>query len=498
MRKIAALLLTILLPFALFVSCTSTGESSAPEDSIPAEKSKQESSSSPESGESSEEDDEPLDRTIDRSGKRVLVSEGCKYTGIGSQHGQYPDDGVRLTDGKFGGDVGSGYGTQRGEFVIDLGEKINGIADFNVMSSVQPDWGIVGPDTAVYSVSKDRKNWTEVGSVTGDKVTSEEGWGGWTHYYFPLELAQSVSARYVKIVLTGSGMNFAWMHELAVYTYEADEKNALHEFKGTEEITNLTYANRDKNSMGDQGAPGYCVYSKVGFNKAEMNVEVSQIDVNNFGSKKGHVTCYAFLGASVNNAGGWWMNNCDAGLMYDTETTGWHLFWATSTDANGKRGWDSNSKTLNGKHDYKIVLDTSYADGKAKVSAIDLADNSVADSMEFELWGAKKDGSNTLYLTDIAIDWADENTFVDTQGNPTTEDNWVEITKANMNQGIHLNNVRLYDIALYRNGTRLPWTKDLTDRRGIWSDKNDPIDVVTTRIHHIIEDYEYIIDLDLG
>ena len=153
---------------------------------------------------------------------------------------------------------------------------------------------------------------------------------------------------------------------------------------------------------------------------------------------------------------------------------------------------------VNTKHDYKLVLDSSKENGKVTMTAIDLADGKVADSLEFDLWGSKADGSNTLYLTDIAIDWADENTLVDTNGNPTTEDNWVEITKANMNQGIYMKNVRLYDIALYKNGERHIWDKTLTDRRGMWSDKNDPIDAVTTSVSHIVEDYEYIIDLDLG
>ena len=502
MKRFLSLLLIFSL--VLLASCGSESTSSSAEESKEAsaevsftEESKADVSASVESSEESSEEVSE-DRTIDRNGSKVLVSDGCKYTGSGSQHYLYSDDGTKLTDGKFGGDVGAGWETNRGVFVVDLGEKTKGLADFTVMSAVQPDWGIVGPDTAVYSVSDDKKNWTEVGTVSGDAIVEEISWGGWTNYYFPLELEESVSGRYVRVVLTGDGMNYAWLHEIGVWVYEKDENRELHDFTGTEEITNLTFANRDDNSMGDMYAPGYCVYSKTGFNKGEMSFEMSQVDVNNWGSKKGHVTCYVFLGISVNNDGGWWMNCCDAGFTYDNETSGWHLFYATATDENGVRGWYSNTKTLNSKHDYKLVLDSSKQDGKVTMTAIDLADGKVADTLEFDLWGSKADGSNTLYLTDIAIDWADENTLVDTKGNPTTEDNWVEITKANMGQGIHMNNVRLYDIALYKNDERLVWNKSLTDRRGMWSDKNDPIDVVTTRVSHIIEDYEYVIDLDLG
>ncbi len=495
MKKLISIM--ICASMLLLASCGSAGsDTSAEKSEENSSLSTSEVSSTEESSEEEVSEEVSEDRTIDRTQSKKLVSEGCSYTAAGTPHSTYADDGTHLTDGKFGGDVGYGWNTTRGQFVLDLGEKISGLADFNIMLTAD-NWGIVGPDTAVYSVSDDKKTWTEIGTVTGDGMIKEPAWDVWNTYTFPLYLEESVSGRYVKIVLTGSNMNFAWAHEIGVWTYEKLEERETHDFKGTEAISNLTFKNVTEDSMGDRDAPGYCVYSKKGFNKGEFVFELSKVDVNTFGTKGGHVSAYVFLGINVYNDVGYWKNCCDAGFTYDNETSGWHLFWATATDENGERGWNADSKSLNPKHDYKLVLDSSEKDGYAVLTAIDLYDNSVADTMEFKLWGSKKNGKNTSYLTDIAIDWAGDGTFVDTKGNPTTD--WVEITKANMGQGIHLNNVRIYDCALYTSdGLRNVWAKDITDHRGIWSDSTHPIKEETTKIHHIIEDYEYIIDLDLG
>lgn len=500
MKKLISLMICASL--LLLASCGSESgdaskEVSKPESSAQSgtEASADESVSEEISEDFSEEVSE--DRTIDRTQSKKLVSEGCSYTAAGTPHSTYADDGTHLTDGKFGGDVGYGWSTSRGQFVLDLGEKISGLADFTIMLSAD-NWGIVAPDTAVYSVSDDKKNWTEIGKVTGDGVVKEPAWDVWNTYTYPLELEESVSGRYVKIVLTGNNMNFAWAHEIGVWTYEKLEEKEKHVFEGTEEFSNLTFKNVTADSMGDQDAPGYCVYSKKGYNKGEFVFELSEVDVNTFGTKGGHVSAYVFLGINVYDANGYWQNCCDAGFTYDNETSGWHLFCAAATNENGERGWNADAKTLNPKHDYMLVLDSSEKDGHAVVYAVDLYDNTVADKLEFDLWGSKKDGSNTSYLTDIAIDWAGDATFVDTNGNPTTIENWVEITKANMGQGIRLNNVRLYGCALYKNGERSLWMKSMTDHRGIWSDSTHPIKEETTKIHHVTEDHEYIIDLDLG
>ena len=116
--------------------------------------------------------------------------------------------------------------------------------------------------------------------------------------------------------------------------------------------------------------------------------------------------------------------------------------------------------------------------------------------MEFYLYGAKADGSNTSYLTDIAIDWTGEQTWIDENGNKT--DDGDKVTIAQLGSGMHLKNVRIYDCTLYKDDKSFIWTKELTRVRGIWSDADSIVKAETTKIHHCLEDKEYIVDLDLG
>jgi len=436
-----------------------------------------------------------IDRTIDRSGSKILVSEGCSYTALGIPHSQYADDGTKLTDGVLGSDTGVGWSTSAGTFVLDLGEVKDGLADFNIFLR-GGEWGIVAPTKAEYYVSNDRRSWELIGTVEGDGITVTPSYESWLEYSYPLELDESISARYVRFNVSGGGMNYAWAHEIAVWKYEPIENKVVHEFKGSESFSNLTMKNADDDDMGDQGAPGYCVYSIKGFNKAEMTWEMSQVDVNIVGNNGSRVTAYVFLGVNVYNEGGYWMNCCDAGFGYGNDTTGWRLFAATATDENGKRSWFDGGKTLDSSHDYKLTLDTSTKDGWAVLTAYDITIGKVADTMEFYLYGAKADGSNTSYLTDIAIDWTGEQTWIDENGNKT--DDGDKVTIAQLGSGMHLKNVRIYDCALYKDDKSFIWTKELTRVRGIWSDADSIVKAETTKIHHCLEDKEYIVDLDLG
>lgn len=320
--------------------------------------------------------------------------------------------------------------------------------------------------------------------------------GDWNEYSYPLQLERGVSGRYVRFDVYGGGMNFAWAHEICVWSYNGVSAGELHDFAGTEAFTNLTMQNGNDDEMGDQEAPGYCVYSKKGYNAAEFVFELSQAEVNLAGSNGSRITAYAFLGVNVFNDGGYWMNCCDAGFAYSNESTGWRLFWATATDADGNRGWFDGGKSLNPSHSYKLTLDTSSADGKATLTAYDIDEDKVADMLEFDLYGSKADGSNTSYLTDIAIDWTGDDTFRDSDGNATTD--WVKITEANLGSGMYLRNVRIYGCKLTAGGESFDWTTDRTANRGIWSDADSPITAETTSIHNVTEDMEYIIDLDLS
>lgn len=497
MRKLAVF--TMIAALLTFASCTgkvlypsedSSAESSAEFSAEPSVEPSKEASEEP-SAEPSEEFSVP--QVIDRTLTKKLISENCIYQANGAKHYMYADDGKQLTNGILGAEVGWGYETRDAIFILDFGEVKNGLADFDALLR-DGMWGITGPDTAEYYVSNDGKKWELVGTVTGDGRIDAPADSQWVQHSFPLQLENSVSGRYVKFRLYGEKMNFAWMHEIAVYTYEEETSFEKHDFKGTESFTNLTMQNANDKDMGDRYAPGYCVYSKKGYNKSELVFEMPQAVVQPFGKDGGRVVTYVFLGINVYDKNGYWQNCCDAGFQYSNETNGWHLFWATATDENGQRGWFNTSKTLNPKHTYKLILDNSEKDGYAKVTAFDLDTNQAADSYEFKLWGSKKDGINTDHLTDVAIDWAGEET---TGKDWVEERDWVEITNKYKNSGMCLKNVRLYGIALYKNGERFDWTKDLTRFRGIWSDKTHPIDFVTTSIHHCTEDYEYIIDLTL-
>ncbi len=441
-----------------------------------------------------DENSDEENTVIDRTQTKVLVSEGCSYTAAGTPHGDYPDDGTKLTDGVLGADIGVGWATSVGEFVLDLGENTYGLADFNILMRGD-NWGIVAPAKAEYYVSEDGQSWSLAGTVSGDGITKTPADATWVEYSYLLELDKSINGRYVKFVVSEGGMNFAWVHEICVWRYEAKEALESHVFNGTEEITNLTFTNPKDDMMGDQEAPGYCVYSKTGYNKSEFIFELSQAQVSTFGDNGSRITAYVFLGANVYDENGYWQNCCDAGFVYSNENTGWRLFAATATDENGNRGWYDGGKTLDSHSNYRLVLDTSVEDGRAAIYAYDMRDGSLADSITFDFYGVKKDGGNTAFLTDIAIDWTGEQTFVDTKGNPTED--WVEITKANTGHGMYLKNVRLYGCSLYKNEEKQIWTKSLTDHRGIWSDGDSEIDYVTTRIYCITEDMEYIVDLIL-
>lgn len=55
--------------------------------------------------------------------------------------------------------------------------------------------------------------------------------------------------------------------------------------EGTEYISNLNYEN--PGAMGDNDGPAVVIYSEQGYNKAEMEVALSQIDIHNIRSDGG-------------------------------------------------------------------------------------------------------------------------------------------------------------------------------------------------------------------
>ena len=442
----------------------------------------------------SEESAEPyLRKPADRNGRRISVSEGCRYTASGSKHGQYGDDGKRLTDGVIGGEVGWGWETGAGRFVLDLGAYTEDITDFNIYLR-GGNWGIIAPNKAEYFISADGRKWESVGAVSGDGVISNPSDETWVEYSFPLALEETVAARYVRFDLSGNGMNYAWMHEICVWKYVEAAPVAMHAFKGTEAFDNLSFTNPGQ--MGDADGPAYCVYSQKGYNKAEMNFELSAAEASVAGKRGALMNGYVFLGATAFNEEGYWVNSCDAGLTYTGENGGWRLFWNTADDGTGNRGWFSGGKTLDDTRNYRITLDCSKKDGWAVVTVTDIDDERVVDSAEFRFPGSKADGGNLEMLTDIAVDWASEDTWVDSHGEPTED--WTEVVFACAGQNMYFKNLRIYGCALYGGGLRFDWEPACTDRRGLTPDSGTEVYGKVITVHSVTGDTEYIVDIDLG
>ena len=266
-------------------------------------------------------------------------------------------------------------------------------------------------------------------------------------------------------------------------------------FKGTETFNNLTLANGN-NKMGDADGPAYCVYSKKGYNEASMDIELSKIDLNIYREGGKHVNAYIFLGVDIYN-GNYWANCADAGLVY-SGSNGWHIFYNmySCEDPQNTNTWYESSITLSSRCDYRMTLDSSNEDGKATLTIYNLTTDKIADKVTFELQYAKKDVSNTSYLTDFALDYPG-NIKNDTNGNPS--DDWVEITLHNTDRGIYMKNIRVTNCKLYKGEDEFDWTNDVTENRGIWPDASiKKIDYPCTVIKNATENIEYIVDLDMN
>lgn len=157
-------------------------------------------------------------------GAKTLVSEGKKYTGTISTRGdKWDDDGQKLTDGKILDANGNstlyfGTGADSFDVIIDLGEKIDNIYEFDVYNAFGT-WGISKMEAVTFYVSDDGRNWTQAGdTVESYKLDVKETIGEWQLYEFRTVTREAVSGRYVKAALENSG--WLWISEICVYTYD--------------------------------------------------------------------------------------------------------------------------------------------------------------------------------------------------------------------------------------------------------------------------------------
>lgn len=277
----------------------------------------------------------------------------------------------------------------------------------------------------------------------------------------------------------------------------SEEDTVSYVYDGEESFSNRTLANNGAR-MGDEDGPAYCVYSTQGVQAASMEIELSQLEVQIYREDKKHVNAYIFLGVDVyNEAGGYWVNCADAGLVY-SGSEGWHVFYNiySVADPENTSTWYESSTRLRNNCDYRLTLDSSQTDGQATLTVYNLTTGRVADHVTFELQYARKDGSNTSYLTDFALDYP-ENTMQDPDGNPSED--WVAITLGNTDRGMYLRNVRVKNCSLTRDGTSYDWTADQTANRGIWPDASmSAIDYPCTSIRNAKENISYIVDLDMN
>lgn len=432
-------------------------------------------------------------RPVDRTGEKVLLSMGKSYTSPGNSHAQYSDDGKMMTDGDMLYSF-AGWGNSVNTFVIDLGERVENIAAFDIVM-MGDNWGITLGDTVVYSVSDDNVNWTEAGRVDPDGVAVEDA-GEWNVYNYSYESENYISGRYVRMTVWGTNVtpNYAWVCELCVWGYAAPlEALDPHVFSGTETFNNLNTANLDK--MGDADGPAYCVYSNTGYNKASFDIELSRAELNIYDKNGTHVNAYAFMGMDV-YSGGSWVNCIDFGLVYSSDRTGWHVFYSIYDKPEGEYGWYESGIKLNPNHDYRLTLDSSEKDGECTLTVYDLTAKTVADTASAPLLNAKKDGSNTSFLVDVALDFPSE-IQVDENGNKNST-RWISVIRANTDKGYYFRNVGIYNCTLSLGETDYDWTVERTQCRGIWPSSACDTGYEVTTVRNADGNREYIIDLDMN
>ena len=233
MKKIALILAVVLMLSLVLVACDNTEESKAPatSDVVSTETSKEvsEEESEEESEEVSEEESKgPVyaegTTEIDRTLTATVVTNGCTYNELTSER----NDGWATAEGKLTDGVTSTSGDDQTVFfgrntaydvIVDLGEKVDGLADFSVWSASRSEWGISPLDSVQYFVSDDGENWLPVApAVVASDADSVEGQNDWFIHEYKLELEKGVSAQYIKFSLNKGG--HIWLAEVSAVVYK--------------------------------------------------------------------------------------------------------------------------------------------------------------------------------------------------------------------------------------------------------------------------------------
>ncbi|HBR30467.1 MAG TPA: hypothetical protein DD733_00130 [Clostridiales bacterium] len=261
-------------------------------------------------------------------------------------------------------------------------------------------------------------------------------------------------------------------------------------------MTNLNYSN-GSGKMGDTDGPAYAVYSKKGYNKASVDIKLSQIELNNIRKSDGKfVNAYLFLGIDIFDDGGNWVNCLDAGLCYSGTEGAWHAFYNLYTASEGTPTWYESHTLLEYDRDYRLLLDSSLKDGRASLTIFDITENKIADSIEFEAAYSFSDGSNTSYLQNYALDYPDDVKF-NTDGK-YTDDDFVEITLYNTDENLYLKNICITDAKLYDSNNEITWSEERSQNRSMWPDMNISIDYEVVSVWKNSFDSSYTVSLNMN
>lgn len=256
-------------------------------------------------------------------------------------------------------------------------------------------------------------------------------------------------------------------------------------------INSLNYKNNGK--MGDIDGPAFAVYSNKGYNGASVIVDIANSEIQTKLPDGRFVNGYMFLGADV-FSGGYWINCFDAGLCWSGVNGGWHIFYNIYETVNENTpSWYESSKKLPKNGRYKITL-SIIANESARLTVEGL-DNNFKDSVVIEVKGAKKDGSNTSMLFNVALDYP-PNTKVDEKGSPCED--WTTITLANSDKGLYFRKLHATELTLFKSDVAEPWTDNKNSSIGLWPDKSiSGFDYSPTEVY-LYDGTEYYVNLDMN
>ena len=158
----------------------------------------------------------------DRSLKANNVLSGMLPAFSRPASSEYPGNGGKaLTDGVrtqiFDTQSWVGFnGREPVTLTFDLGEVVDGLADFEVGAFEERDYGIGLPAAVAVSVSTDGENFSWIGSVLAPAEVS-----GTEAYPFTLRLAGTVSARYIRYEIGAPSNTWLFIDEVTAVRYGA-------------------------------------------------------------------------------------------------------------------------------------------------------------------------------------------------------------------------------------------------------------------------------------